>query len=500
MAYPSNIDTWPLKLNAKQDGGAYVVEEVITITAGSYDGPLAHDNITVNSIRVYTGPTLTGTQITDYVVSIPADAPWRRNIRIFAGTSPVYVTYNTPGDQVDADDINAVQTSITATQTHVNTQLALKADSDDVYTKEQTDDRIEAIIGAAPSALDTLAELADALNNDPDFAATMTTALAGKVDKVSGKGLSTEDFTSAEKTKLSGIAAGANNYVHPATHPPAIIAQDASNRFMTDTERTKLAGIAAGANAYVHPNHTGDVTSTGDGVTAIAAGVIVDADVNSAAAIAWTKLSKAGSSLADLATRSAADLTSGTLPGARLPAISGDITIAAGTTTAAITAGAVVNTDINAAAAIDAVKIANGSVSNAEFQYLDGVTSAIQAQLDAKAPTASPALTGTPTAPTAAGGTNTSQLATTAFVQAAVSSAGGGDMLKSVYDANNDGKIDIGALPTASTSAAGIAQLNSATNSTSSTQAATPSAVKAAYDLAAGKLGPGLTWSQLMGV
>ena len=39
-----------------------------------------------------------------------------------------------------------------------------------------------------------------------------------------------------------------------------------------------------------------------------------------------------------------------------------------------------------------------------------------------KAPLASPALTGTPTAPTAAGGTNTTQIATTAFVQAAVSS------------------------------------------------------------------------------
>lgn len=34
-------------------------------------------------------------------------------------------------------------------------------------------------------------------------------ALAGKVDKVSGKGLSSNDFTSTEKTKLSGIATGA---------------------------------------------------------------------------------------------------------------------------------------------------------------------------------------------------------------------------------------------------------------------------------------------------
>lgn len=40
--------------------------------------------------------------------------------------------------------------------------------------------------------------------------------------------------------------------------------------------------------------------------------------------------------------------------------------------------------NIKAAAAIDAAKIANGSVSNAEFQFLDGVTSGIQTQLNTK--------------------------------------------------------------------------------------------------------------------
>lgn len=37
----------------------------------------------------------------------------------------------------------------------------------------------------------------------------LTTTVSGKVDKVTGKGLSTEDYTSAEKTKLAGIATGA---------------------------------------------------------------------------------------------------------------------------------------------------------------------------------------------------------------------------------------------------------------------------------------------------
>lgn len=45
-------------------------------------------------------------------------------------------------------------------------------------------------------------------------------------------------FTGTEKTKLSGIAVGANNYEHPANHPPSIITQDLNNRFVTDSEKS----------------------------------------------------------------------------------------------------------------------------------------------------------------------------------------------------------------------------------------------------------------------
>lgn len=65
-------------------------------------------------------------------------------------------------------------------------------------------------------------------------------------------------------------------------------------------------------------------------------------------------------------------------------AITGDITIAAGSNTSAIGSGVIVNADINASAAIDASKIADGTVSSTEFQYLDGVTSAIQTQITAR--------------------------------------------------------------------------------------------------------------------
>lgn len=53
-------------------------------------------------------------------------------------------------------------------------------------------------------------------------------------------------------------------------------------------------------------------------------------------------------------------------------------------TSAKIADGTIVNADINASAAINATKIHDGSVSNTEFGYLDGVTSAIQTQIDSK--------------------------------------------------------------------------------------------------------------------
>lgn len=55
---------------------------------------------------------------------------------------------------------------------------------------------------------------------------------------------------------------------------------------------------------------------------------------------------------------------------------------AAGELTPSVKSGSLDNSHISASAAIDASKIADGSVSNAEFQYLDGVTSGIQSQLN----------------------------------------------------------------------------------------------------------------------
>ena len=47
----------------------------------------------------------------------------------------------------------------------------------------------------------------------------------------------------------------------------------------TNADHTKLDGIAASANNYVHPNHSGEVTSSGDGATVIADNVVDEANL-----------------------------------------------------------------------------------------------------------------------------------------------------------------------------------------------------------------------------
>lgn len=96
--------------------------------------------------------------------------------------------------------------------------------------------------------------------------ATVTEELEKKVDKVSGKGLSTNDYTTAEKTKLSGIATGANKYTHPSTHPASMIeglATVATSGKYSDLIGTPTSLPNAGALTF-----TGAVNATYDGSSA----------------------------------------------------------------------------------------------------------------------------------------------------------------------------------------------------------------------------------------
>lgn len=88
----------------------------------------------------------------------------------------------------------------------------------------------------------------------------------------------------------------------------------------------------------------------------------------------------------------------------------------------------------------------DNSTNIATTAYANGAVATETARATAAeallAPKASPAFTGVPTAPTAAASTNTTQIATTAYVQGEIASFGAGDMAKSTYDTNGDGKVN----------------------------------------------------------
>ena len=92
----------------------------------------------------------------------------------------------------------------------------------DTYsTKEYVAQKISELVGSAPKTLDTLNELAEALGRDPNFATTIVTELNQKVDKIKGKQLSTEDFTTVFKTLLENLPNDVNSkYTKPTNGIP----------------------------------------------------------------------------------------------------------------------------------------------------------------------------------------------------------------------------------------------------------------------------------------
>ena len=119
-------------------------------------------------------------------------------------------------------------------------------------------------------------------------------------------------MTAAQASKLDGIASGAQVNVatdlsyNASTRElasstgtnvtlPEVVAAGNSG-LMTGAALTKLNGIATGANNYVHPNHSGDVTSSGDGATTIAAAAVTFAKFQNSAATGLSVIGRSANS------------------------------------------------------------------------------------------------------------------------------------------------------------------------------------------------------------
>lgn len=97
------------------------------------------------------------------------------NINLKASQSDLEAYMSTTDTKVSEleEKIGNVPTKVSEFENDANYQSA-----------SQVDARIQEVVAAAPEALDTLKELADALGNDPDFAGTVTTELAKKANSI----------------------------------------------------------------------------------------------------------------------------------------------------------------------------------------------------------------------------------------------------------------------------------------------------------------------------
>ncbi len=217
---------------------------------------------------------------------------------------------------------------------------------------------VSGLVDAAPSTLNTLNELAAAINDDASYASTVTTAIGAKVSK------SGDTMTGA--LTLSG---------EPTT------TFHAANKGYVDGELASLSATLEAADGVL----TNAVSDLDDAVAAL----VIQADGLE------TDLATNTSTLSGEINDVAGDLTSLTSSFNTLSTDVGTLTSDLGNLTTDVGTKAPTNAPTFTGTVVLPSTTSIGDVSSAELGHLNGVTSAIQTQIDAKAPTANPTFTGT---------------------------------------------------------------------------------------------------------
>ncbi len=370
----------------------------------------------------------------------------------------------------------------------------------ETYLNEKINSYMAEIVGAAPSTLNTLNEIAAAFNNDPDYADNLAAALDLKAPKsnptFTGDVLipTVDSSDSSGKAASTAFVASGLSLKAPLNSPtftgdvivPELLASDssakaASTSFVAgkidtlqselesqivdantnistldtmvtvtiegrldtlDTSATSAVNAISGLDSRVSATETditaleSDVSDLNSLTSTIEAAVeALELEMGSSDTAVASRLDSAESDIDNLQTATDAldtrldnhDTTITSLQSsastldAAVDAVEGRLNTAEADIVALETQAA--NSDTHIAASLNVHGIAN-TADLATKSYADNAkTDAISTSATAialKANIASPALTGTPTAPTASVGTNTTQIATTAFVKAEV--------------------------------------------------------------------------------
>ncbi|AEZ50526.1 putative tail fiber protein [Bacillus phage BCD7] len=151
-----------------------------------------------------------------------------------------------------------------------------KADRSTTYSKTETDTKINEVLGMNQELLNTIKEITEQLGNNESAVGAIMTSLDNKVDKVAGKGLSTNDYTTAEKNKLAGLS----NYSLPIATASVLGGIKSGRDLVIQTDGTveiadnshahtidNITGLQSALNNKASLNHNHDTAYTASGNT-----------------------------------------------------------------------------------------------------------------------------------------------------------------------------------------------------------------------------------------
>ena len=420
--------------NAILDGAPGVLDTLNELAAALGDDPAFITTVGTN-LSNHTNATTSVHGIADtddlatkdYVADAVSNAEVDQ--QTLAGTG---IDWNSGTGQFDIDStvvtLDGVQTLTNKTlssNTVATTQL-LADTSTKIATTEFVQNRVASLINNAPSALDTLNELALALANDENFAATIATDIGDLQNNVNSR-LSLSGGTLEGALTLQGdpvelLHAATKNYVDNASETAATGAVGAHNLLTTNIHGIDDVGELA-TKSYVgdeldtHALAT-DVHGISDAISThanLSLNVHGIADTSLLATTANIETHRADTTnvhgitdtadlvltgdarLSDTRTPTDDSVSTAKIVNSAVTAdkLAGDSVTTAkiedgAVTSAKIADGTIVNADINASAAIDWTKLAvSSTVTESDLGLITGLTGPVQTQLDALASTSS---------------------------------------------------------------------------------------------------------------